>query len=130
MHKTIYLTLEQILFIHQDQIERYGGSSGLRELSLLESAIFRPQTMFSGKDLYHDFFEKAAALLHSVVMNYAFIDGNKRAGAAAMLVFLELNHVHIFLDNKELEETILKIENEKWKIEQITNWLKNSAPKT
>jgi death on curing protein len=129
MQKTVYLTLEQILFIHQDQIERYGGSSGLRDLSLLESAIFRPQTMFSGRDLYHDYFEKAAALLHSLIMNHAFIDGNKRTGATAMLVFLELNNINITIEQNELVKTVIQIENEKWKIEQITKWLESKITK-
>jgi death-on-curing protein len=129
MQNTVYLTLEQILFIHQDQIERYGGSSGLRDLSLLESAIFRPQTMFSGRDLYQNYFEKAASLLHSLIMNHAFIDGNKRTGATAMLVFLELNNVFISIESNELVKTVLQIENEKWKIEQISKWLESKKTK-
>src|ERR1700730_3654488 len=100
MDNVTYLTLEQVLFIHEDQIERYGGSSGVRDLSLLESAIFRPQTTFSGEALYKSHFDKAAALMHSLIMNHAFIDGNKRTGTAAMLVYLKSNHINILINNK------------------------------
>ncbi len=126
MEQIIYLTLEQILIIHQDQIDRYGGSSGLRDLALLESAVYRPQTTFSGKDLYSSIFEKAAALMHSLIMNHAFIDGNKRTGTVAALIFLSLNMIDISVGNKELVTAVLKIENEKWTIEKIAQWLENN----
>ena len=129
MSNLIYLTLEQILVTHEDQIERYGGSSGVRDLSLLESATFRPQTTFSGKDLYKTHFEKAAALMHSLILNHAFVDGNKRTGTAAMLVYLEYNQIDIQISNKELVETVLSIVKEKWNIEKIAGWLKTKSDK-
>lgn len=125
MDNVTYVTLEQILVIHEDQIERYGGSSGVRDLSLLESAIFRPQTTFSGKDLYKTHFDKAAALMHSLIMNHAFIDGNKRTGTAGMLVYFEINNISISISTQELVETVLLVEKEKWEIEKIANWLKS-----
>lgn len=127
MDNVIYLTFEQILVIHEDQIERYGGISGIRELSLLESAIFRPQTTFSGEDLYKTHFEKAAALIHSLIMNHAFIDGNKRTATAAMLVYLELNNITVRIKNDELVDTVLLIEKEKWTIEKIASWIENKT---
>ncbi len=129
MDNVIYLTLEQILVIHEDQIERYGGSLGLRDLSLLESATFRPQTTFAGRDLYKTHFEKAAALMHSLIMNHAFIDGNKRTGTVAAFVYLERNNIDIHINNKNLVETVLLIEKEKWIIEKIANWLKSKTNK-
>ena len=125
MDTIIYLTLEEVLIIHEDQIERYGGSSGLRDITLLESAVYRPQTLFAGRDLYISHFEKAAALLHSLVMNHAFIDGNKRTGTASILVFLESNGVHVSIRNRELAKAVLCIVNEKWSINTIVAWLKN-----
>jgi death on curing protein len=127
MDNVTYLTLEQVLVIHEDQIERYGGSSGVRDLSLLESAIFRPQTTFSGEDLYKTHFDKAAALMHSLIMNHAFIDGNKRTGTTAMLVYFKINSIIIYIDNNELVKTVLLIEKEKWGIEGIAEWLKNKS---
>lgn len=129
MQQVIYITLEQVLVIHQDQIDRYGGSSGLRELSLLESAVFRPQTTFSGEDLYKSHFDKAAALLHSLVLNHAFIDGNKRTGTVASIVYLKLNGISLAIQESELVEKIALIEKEKWGIEKISQWLEEKEVK-
>ncbi len=86
-----FLQLPDILQIHADQIERYGGSLGVRDSGLLESAIAQPQAGFSGEYL-HDFpFTMAAAYMFHIVQNHPFIDGNKRAGVVAALLFLEIN---------------------------------------
>jgi len=127
MDTTTYLTLEQVLVIHEDQIIRYGGSTGLRDLALLESAVFRPQTTFAGDDLYDTHYKKAAALLHGLVMNHAFVDGNKRTGTASMLVYLELNAVPFFIKNEELVKAILQVENEKWNVDKIAAWLEEHS---
>ncbi|HZE87365.1 MAG TPA: type II toxin-antitoxin system death-on-curing family toxin [Methylomirabilota bacterium] len=124
---TSYLTLEQILVIHEDQIERYEGISGLRNLELLESALFRPQLTFDGKDLYENVFEKAAALIHSLILNHPFVDGNKRTGMVAGLVFLEINEFSLKVDQGELVQAALAIASKKWDIEKITVWLKDNA---
>src|SRR5579859_834077 len=87
--EVIYVSLEDLLIIHTDQIERYGGSHGIRDIGLIESALFRPQSSFGGEDLYPDFFDKAAVLVHSLLLNHAFVDGNKRTAMATVLVFLE-----------------------------------------
>lgn len=92
MGKTNYVTLEQILVIHEDQIVRYGGMSGLRNLALLESALYRPQSIFAGRELYTDALEKSAVLMHSLILNHPFNNGNKRTGNVAGLVFLEINY--------------------------------------
>src|SRR3990172_10842143 len=92
MDKVIFfITLEQLLTIHEDQIDRYGGSHGIRDLNLLESALFRPQTTFSGEDLYKTIFDKAAALMHSLILNHPFVDGNKRTAVVAAIIFLLQN---------------------------------------
>lgn len=127
MDKVTYLTLEQILVIHEDQIERYGGNTGIRELSLLESAIFRPQSTFSGEDLYKNHFEKAAALMHSIIMNHAFVDGNKRTGTTSMLVYLGVNNLLLQVTTDELITIVLLIVKEKWTIEKIASWLENNT---
>lgn len=119
-----YLTLEQILVIHQDQIEQYGGSHGLRDLALLESAVFRPQSSFSGKELYKTIFDKTAAIMHSLILNHPFIDGNKRTGIVSAVVFLELNGFRLEVSQKELVKTALKIESKELSLENVAEWLK------
>lgn len=86
-----FLTIEDVLYIHRNSLELYGGASGLRDLGLLESAIAQP--MFSISDQYlHEFpFEMAAAYMFHIVNNHPFVDGNKRTGAMAALAFLDIN---------------------------------------
>jgi len=127
--KTIYLTLEQVIVIHDRQIELFGGIHGISRFELLESAIMRPQATFSGKDLYPTVFLKAAAMMHSIVMNHAFVDGNKRTGTVSGLVFLELNGFRLDADHDVLIDAVLKVESKKWNIEKLANWLKTSSKK-
>ena len=90
-----FLALEDVLLLHGDQIDLYGGEYGVRDLGLLESAIAQPQATFGGNHLHGDLFEMAAAYPYHIVQNHAFLDGNKRTGAVAALVFLDLNGVEI-----------------------------------
>lgn len=83
------ILLEDILNLHKLSIQKYGGSDGLRDSGLLESAIARPFQTFGGADLYTSIFEKAAALGESLIINHPFIDGNKRTGAVAMAALLQ-----------------------------------------
>lgn len=126
---TTFLTLEQILVIHDDQIERYGGRHGLRDLSLIESAIMRPQTTFGGKDLYPSVFEKAAAMMHSLIFNHPFQDGNKRTGTVSALVFLKLNDYDLVVSQEQLFQSALKIESKDWDVTQLSSWLKKHSRK-
>lgn len=90
-----FLSLEDLLLLHGDQIGLYGGDHGVRDLGLLESALAQPQASFSGQHLHGDLFEMAAAYLFHIVQNHPFLDGNKRTGVVAALVFLDLNGVEI-----------------------------------
>jgi death on curing protein len=90
---TDYLTLAEALAIHEDQIQRYGGSLGVRDLGLLEAALFRPQTGY-----YADLVEEAAALWESLAQSHPFIDGNKRTAFAATYAFLAINGARITAD--------------------------------
>jgi death-on-curing protein len=105
----LFLTLEEVMEIHAYQITKYGGTDGLRDLSLLESAVAMPQSGFGGHYLHSDLFEMAAAYLFHLVQNHPFLDGNKRAGAAAALVFLEMNGIETGITNQELVETVLAV---------------------
>jgi len=101
---TDYLLLAEVLAIHTDQIERYGGSQGVRDPGLLEAALFRPQTGY-----YVDLIEEAAALWESLAQNHAFIDGNKRTALGACIVFLRLNGTEPQRDNPGWEELTLAV---------------------
>jgi death-on-curing protein len=90
-----FLTLQDIFETHAEQIAAYGGSEGLRDAALLESAIAQPQATFDGEFLHADLFEMSAAYLYHLVQNHPFLDGNKRVGLEAALVFLEVNGVSI-----------------------------------
>lgn len=88
-----FLSLAEVLEIHQDQIGRYGGAPGTRDLNLLKSALAMPAATFGEAFLHTDIYEMAAAYLFHLVQNHPFIDGNKRAGAMAAIIFLALNGV-------------------------------------
>jgi len=95
----LFLTLAEVIDIHKDQIEQYGGGSGIRDLGFLQSALAQPESSFSGEWLHLDLYEMAAAYAYHICNNHPFIDGNKRTALAASLVFLELNGISI-LDPK------------------------------
>ena len=86
-----FLTQEEVLRVHETQIERHGGSSGIRDLGLLESALAMPQVSFGGTYLHTDIYAMAAAYLFHIVSNHPFVDGNKRTGMVAALTFLDIN---------------------------------------
>lgn len=90
-----FLTLADVLLLHADQVTRYGRDPRVRDQGLLESALAQPQASFGGRFLHIDLFEMAAAYLYHIVQNHPFIDGNKRAGLVAALVFLDDNGVEI-----------------------------------
>jgi death-on-curing protein len=105
----LFLTLEEVLEIHDDQIERYGGREGIRDIELLRSALAMPSAGAGGQYFHHDIFEMAAAYLFHIVKNHPFLDGNKRVGAAAALVFLEMNGVELKLSNSELVGIVMTV---------------------
>jgi death-on-curing protein len=105
----VFLTLDEVLALHADQIERYGGRPGLRDLGLLESALAAPQATFGGDFLHPSLPEMAAAYLFHLVKNHPFIDGNKRAGLAAALAFLGLNGKWLEVDPDELADLVIAV---------------------
>jgi death-on-curing protein len=104
-----FLNLGEVLEIHRDQIARYGGTSGLRDLNLLKSAVAMPQATFDGEFLHTDIFEMAAAYLFHIVGNHPFLDGNKRVGVVACLVFLELNGYEFTAPDEEFPEVVFSL---------------------
>jgi death-on-curing protein len=107
--KPRFLGFEEVLEIHRDQIERYGGSPGIRDSALLRSAIAMPSAGAAGEYLHTDLIEMAAAYVFHIVKNHPFVDGNKRAGAVAALVFLDLNGVEVRIAEAELFDIIMAV---------------------
>ena len=97
-----YIRVEEILAIHADQIERYGGAEGIRDPGLLEAALFRPQTGY-----YPTLIDEAAALWESLSQNHPFVDGNKRTAFAATDVFLAINGLDIIATDDEAQDFVL-----------------------
>ena len=105
----LFLTLEEVLEIHRDEIERHGGTLGVRDNGLLESAVATPQSGFGGHYLHGDLYEMSAAYLFHLVQNHPFLDGNKRVGAATALVFLTMNGVETKMTNQVLVDMVLAV---------------------
>lgn len=104
-----FLSLADVLEIHQDQIVRYGGEAGTRDLNLLESALAMPAQTFGGEFLHGDVFEMAAAYLFHLVRNHPFVDGNKRTGAMAAYVFLALNGFELDASPEALADFVMGV---------------------
>ncbi len=105
----LFLDLEEVLEIHHDQIKRYGGAEGIRDLGLLQSALAMPQAGSSTEYYHTDLFEMAAAYLFHIVKNHPFVDGNKRTGIVAALVFLEMNSIEVRSTNEALLDAVLAV---------------------
>jgi len=119
MPERIYLTVAEVIAIHHNQIEEYGGAHGLRDQGALEAAVFRPQTGY-----YSDIGEEAAALLESLVNNHAFLDGNKRVGFATMHTFLLVNGFDLDVTGKAAYEFMIKaMEQGKFRFVLIHEWI-------
>jgi len=116
-------TLAEVLAIHQDQIDRYGGSDGVRDAGLLESALFRPQTGY-----YANTLEEAAALWESLGQNHPFVDGNKRTAFAAMYTFLGINGIRITADSVQTYGFICGLyDTNSFGFAQLVAWLRENT---
>ncbi|MFO7686935.1 MAG: type II toxin-antitoxin system death-on-curing family toxin [Desulfobacterales bacterium] len=105
----VFLSLVEVLEIKQDQVARYGGASGIRDIELLKSALGMPSATYGGQFLHTDIFEIAAAYLFHLVKNHPFVDGNKRTGAVAALVFLALNNFDFDAPEDDFAEMVLAV---------------------
>jgi death on curing protein len=104
-----FLSTDDVLRIHADQIARYGGALGIRDVGLLDSAVAMPRQQFGGVLLHHDLASMAAAYLFHLTKNHPFLDGNKRVGAAAAIVFLHLNECRLTCSNETLVDWVLGV---------------------
>lgn len=105
----LFLELDEVLEIHAMQLGRFGGGAGLRDRGLLESAIAQPQASYDGAFVHPGLFEMAAAYLFHIVSNHPFVDGNKRAGLLAALVFLDINGISVEHPSDELFELTMAV---------------------
>jgi death-on-curing protein len=122
-----YLALEEVLLLHARLIQRTGGSGGVRDLGLLDSALARPQATFGGEDLYPGLWRKAAALMHSLIKNHPFVDGNKRTALTTAGLFLELNGYAMTASNEEALDFTRQAAVGEIDVEFMAAWLENHA---
>jgi death-on-curing protein len=120
-----YLTLGEVFDLYGRVMEQTGGAVGVGDMRALESAIAQPRVTFGGEDLYPTIVEKAAVLGFSIIQNHPFVDGNKRAGHAAMETFLVLNGFEIEAAVEDQEKVILQVASGKWDREAFTAWLRS-----
>ena len=122
--KIIFLSLPEITRLHLDQIATFGGTKGIRDLNSLKSALSTPKATYDGQFLHPTIYEMASAYLFHIVKNHPFIDGNKRAGTMAMLVFLAINNYNFNAPNKDLLETVLQVAQGKVSKSELSIFIK------
>jgi len=120
----VFLTLAEVIEVHVDQIRRYGGQAGLRDLGLLQSALAQPQASLAGQWLHNDLYAMAGAYAYHLCQNHPFIDGNKRTALASALVFLELNGISLLDPRGRLKNAMFRIASGKMKKEEFERLLR------
>jgi len=126
---TKFLNKEIILNFHQDQLERYGGKSGVRDEGLLDSALAQPQASFGGDYVHKNLFQMASAYGFHLCQNHPFYDGNKRTALIAMYTFLYINGYQIKADKKSLFAIMMDLASGKVKKEELAGYLKKHSRK-
>jgi death-on-curing protein len=121
---TAYLSVTQVIALHRELVNDFGGSDGLRDRGALESAVARPAATFGGEDLYPDLADKAAALMHSLVLNHPFVDGNKRIAVHAAELFVMLNDALLNATDDELVDITLAAAEGKVAVEALAIWFR------
>jgi len=119
-----WLSLSEVLILHRRLIEQSGGTTGLRDLGLLEASLAQPRQSFAGIDLYPELSDKADCLGYSLIQNHPFIDGNKRVGHAAMETTLVLNGHELDADVDRAEEAVLNVASGRWGRETFSAWVR------
>ena len=122
-----YVSIEEIVAIHERMLAIGKGREGIRDFTLLHSACERPKATFAGKMLYSNIWLQAASLLQSLVKNHPFTDGNKRTGFFSSLRFLNLNGIDIKAHKAEIIDFCLSVNTRKLNIEEIASWLPSIA---
>ena len=120
----VTLSASQLVALHGELMKVFGGRRGLRDRAALESAAARPGMTFDGEDLYPDLAAKVAALMHSLVVNHAFVDGNKRVGAAAAELLVEVNGARLRSADADLEDVALAVARGELSAEALAIWFR------
>ena len=120
----INLTIDEITYLHEKLIQKTGGMSGIRDIGMLESAVYSAMQSFGDEEVYPTPIERAARLAYSVTMNHPFMDGNKRTGMLVMLMTLKLNRIAIEYTQQELIYLGLSVADGSNGYEEILNWIK------
>ena len=115
---------EKVLLLHQIITEATGGSAGVRDVNLLDSALKSAFATFDGKELFPTKEEKAAKIAYSLISNHAFVDGNKRIGMYVLLTFLEVNGIHLEASDAEIAQTGIAVADGSMKYENLLQWIK------
>ena len=123
----VYLNLEEILRLHYQLIEDFGGSHGVRDEGRLKSVVDAPRQMVFGKDQYKTVYDKAAVYLRNIVGDHPFTDGNKRTAITACGIFLSRNGRHLNASQKDLENFVVKVAVKHLEINDIAAWLKSHS---
>ncbi len=121
------MELEEILFYHQQSIEKYGGSKGIRDEGALQSAIERPYATFGGIDLYPTAFHKSAAILESIIKNHPFVDGNKRTALLSAAALLLSHHYELIANENDIYNKIIEIASSHLEFDNIVEWIKEHS---
>ena len=121
-----FLSVDDVLAIHEDTIAQDGGLAGIRDPGLLESAVLMPQQQFGGEYLHDGVPAMAAAYLFHIAQNHAFHDGNKRTAVLSALVFLSVNGVEMLPDPVELEDTTLAVAASRCGKDELTHWMQRA----
>ena len=127
MEQFTFLTVGDVAFLHAGQIQRYGGSDGLRDEGLLESAVAQASATFGGVFLNQDIFAMAACYLFHLVKNHPFVDGNKRVALESAMVFLEINGYSLHSDDETLVDLVLNTIADQLSKEEIASFLRNHS---
>ncbi len=121
------ITVEEVLVLHDLSINFCGGRLGIRDMDLLKSAVSRPFQTFDNKDVYFSVFEKANALLESIVKNHPFVDGNKRTGFLSLVIYLKRNNIKLIASELEAYEFVIRVASSEIQFEEAVIWLEKHS---
>ena len=122
-----YLTLHEVLRLHERVLEQSGGATGIRDYNGLASAVALPKMTFAGKELYQTIYEKAGVLGYALINNHPFVDGNKRVGHLAMELFLLLNGLELYKSVDYQEKMIIQVASGEIERDEFTKWIELSC---
>jgi death-on-curing protein len=127
MNDIVFVSIEEVVVIHEKMIEIGGGSSGIRDIELLHSAIERPKASFSDRYLYNSVLEMGSAMLQSLVKNHPFIDGNRRTAFFVTLRFFEKNNLHFVFQNREIVSFMIRVDTRNLSVHEIADWFSGNT---